>query len=119
MAPEVIRHDAYATQADVWSWACTACEVLTLQRPYTSRYLTPIQVALKVSTDGMRPDIPHDIPDALFDLLRQCLAFEAFERPSFAIIAESMRSIAEAELKKNTQANGWGSWLAGKTMPGQ
>ena len=112
MAPEVVCHCAYATQADVWSWGCLASEVLTLQRPYARRLLTPIQVALQVAEGDMRPDIPTDVPDKLTDLLRACFNFDPLHRPSFAIITNMMRSIVAEQCQREKKMNSSWGWFA-------
>ena len=111
MAPEVISHSAYATQADVWSWACTAVEILSLERPYTKKYLTPIQIALAVGDGGLRPDIPQDVPDQLADLLRACFNLDPLTRPSFAVIATTMRNLVENEEQSRRKMVNLSQWF--------
>jgi len=108
----VVCHCAYAAQADVWSWACLASEVLTLQRPYARRLLTPIQVALQVAEGDMKPDIPPDVPDKLTDLLRACFNFDPLHRPSFAIITNMMRSIVAEQFQREKKTNSSWNWFS-------
>lgn len=121
MAPEVIRHEMYATQADVWSWACLTCELLTGAKPYEERYLTPVQVALKVADDGMHPLIPEPpaCPKTLGDLLKAALDPEPLNRPSFAVAAAVLAEVIQMETAKSSTeaaaAGGvmaaWGKWM--------
>ncbi|KAI8102349.1 hypothetical protein M9435_005953 [Picochlorum sp. BPE23] len=119
MAPEVIAHDVYGTQADVWSYATTAVEILTLEYLYQKYNLTPIQIALQVMDGKLRPDIPENIiPFELSDLLRKCFHFDALERPSFAHIADVMRRIVDTQIAEEKRmgiavASGLGSWFGG------
>jgi serine/threonine protein kinase len=122
MAPEVVRHDLYATQADVWSWACLACETLSSMRPYAELHLTPVQVALSVAEGGQRPRIPVDCPPAVCELLEAALAFEPLDRPSFAVIAAVMRRVVEEEGSKekamktmNLAGGSWKGWFGRPT----
>lgn len=109
MAPEVIRHDTYATQADVWSWACLATETLISTRPYAELHLTPIQIALKVADGNLKPSIPSNCPEKLAGLLIACFDLNPLERPSFAVIAAMMRKIVEDE-EQSRQAGASRSW---------
>lgn len=122
MAPEVVRHELYATQADVWSWGCLASELLTGMRPYAERLLTPVQVALRVSEGGLRPAIPATCPPGLAELLASALDPAPMARPSFAVAAEVMRRVVEEEERKEAAAAGvaagvaaaWNRWMAPK-----
>jgi hypothetical protein len=40
----MIRHEAYDSKADVYSWGVMLVEVLTQRAPYDGLYLTPVQV---------------------------------------------------------------------------
>ena len=110
MAPEVVCHCAYATQADVWSWACLASEVLTLQRPYARRLLTPIQVAVNVAKGKIKPDIPPETPPKLAAIMQACFRSERTSRPTFSEISAVMNSVmAEQPLReKKARSQKWG-----------
>jgi serine/threonine protein kinase len=119
MAPEVVRHDLYATQADVWSWGCIVSELLTGVVPYSERHLTPIQVALAVADGGLRPIIPAECPPGLAELLVSILDADPMERPSAAVAAEVMRRVVEEEERKEAAERGvaagvtaaWNRWM--------
>jgi serine/threonine protein kinase len=100
MAPEVVGHNTYGTAADVWSWACTAIEVLTLEYPYQRRLLTPIQVALEVMKYKMRPEVSEEAVGGakMGALLKKCFSFTPSERPTFSQIAEEMRTITDNQM---------------------
>ena len=100
MAPEVVGHNTYGTPADVWSWACTAIEVLTLEYPYQRRLLTPIQVALEVMKYKMRPEVSEEAVGGakMSALLKKCFSFTPSERPTFSQIAEEMRTITDNQM---------------------
>lgn len=125
MAPEVVRHELYATQADVWSWGCLVSELLTGMRPYQERLITPIQVALKVADGALRPAIPATCPDGLSGLLHRTFNINPLSRPSFAMAAEVMRTVVRAEERREASrstagaagaagaavANAWARWM--------
>ena len=110
MAPEVVCHCAYATQADVWSWGCLASEVLTLQRPYARRLLTPIQVAVNVAKGKITPDIPPETPPKLAAIMRACFRSERTSRPTFSEISAVMNSVVAEQPLREKKARGqkWG-----------
>lgn len=115
MAPEVMRHELYATQADVWSWGCLVCELLSGKKPYEERYLTPVQVALAVAENSLRPDIPTECPPRLMDVLSRALSPDPLDRPSFAVIVSVMKDVLREEAKQVNsvdvrQASGWRKW---------
>lgn len=119
MAPEVVRHELYATQADVWSWGCLVSELLTGMQPYSERHLTPIQVALAVCDGGMRPVVPANCPPGLAELLVSILDADPMVRPSAAVCAEVMRRVVEEEERKEAAERGvaagvaaaWNRWM--------
>ncbi len=119
MAPEVVRHELYATQADVWSWGCLVSELLTGVVPYSERHLTPIQVALAVSEGNIRPIIPAECPPGLAELLVSILDQDPMVRPSAAVAAEVMRRVVEEEERKEAAEKGvaagvtaaWNRWM--------
>lgn len=119
MAPEVVRHELYATQADVWSWGCLVSELLTGMPPYSERHLTPIQVALAVSDGNMRPVIPATCPPGLAELLASVLDADPMVRPSAAVAAEVIRRVVEEEERKEAAAlsiaagvsAAWNRWM--------
>ena len=101
MAPEVMRHELYATQADVWSWGCLVCELLSGMKPYEDRYLTPVQVALAVAENSLRPNIPiTSCPPRLMEILSSALSPNPLERPSFAIIVSVMKDVLREEIRR-------------------
>ena len=130
MAPEVVRHELYATQADVWSWAVCTSELLTGMKPYSERHLTPIQVALKVAdSDGFIPAVPATCPPGVAELLVSALDKDPLARPSFAVVAAVMRKVVEEEERKEAMGGrgvggsggesavvaAWNRWMVGSS----
>ncbi len=63
MAPEVIEHKPYGEKADVFSFGIVLWELLTGRVPYSD--MTPLQAAVGVVQQGLRPTIPPHVPPAL------------------------------------------------------
>ncbi|KAK9833565.1 hypothetical protein WJX81_006548 [Elliptochloris bilobata] len=124
MAPEMIRHEAYDQTADVYSWGVLLAEVLMQRPPYEGLYLTPVQAALAVGDDQLRPTLPPDTPAALVTLAAACFEPLPEHRPSFALISHHMRKVL-AEMEGQAAAAGQGQensfWgvggLFGKARP--
>lgn len=50
-------------------------------------------VSYKVAEDGYTHPIPDDCPPALAELLKECWASEPTDRPSFAVIVETLEKM--------------------------
>ncbi|KXZ54031.1 hypothetical protein GPECTOR_5g140 [Gonium pectorale] len=74
-------HGTHGKHSDVYSFGMLLWEMLTGQRPYKG--LSPVQILMGVSSQGMRPEWPDAEWPQLCDLGRRCLAAEARERPTF------------------------------------
>ncbi|KAG6486505.1 hypothetical protein ZIOFF_055081 [Zingiber officinale] len=92
MAPEVIQHKPYDQKADIFSFGIVIWELLTAKLPY--QYLTPIQAAVGVVQQGLRPTIPNTHPK-LAELLERCWKQDPADRPDFSEILEILQLIAE------------------------
>lgn len=106
MAPEVMNMESYGTPADVWSWACLAVEVISLEYPYQRRLLTPLQIAHEVMRLKLRPDLPEGLGQRMVGLLQRCFSFDPSERPSFEEIAMEMELVHAEEQAKEGISNG-------------
>ncbi|CAI9111012.1 OLC1v1011143C1 [Oldenlandia corymbosa var. corymbosa] len=93
MAPEVIEHKPYDHKADVFSFAIVLWELLTREIPYSD--LTPLQAAIGVVQQGLRPEIPKDTNPKLVDLLEKCWQQEPTLRPKFSEILETLQRLAK------------------------
>lgn len=88
MAPEVIRHEMYATPCDVYSFAILAWEILTFRVPFDN--MMPVEAAFAVAREARRPPIPSSCPPPVRQMLEACWAQEAKKRPSFAELCAAL-----------------------------
>lgn len=97
MAPEVIRHEKYATPCDVYSFSMLLYEMLTLSEPFI--HYTPVDAALAVATRGERPPLPPFPEQGLRSLIEDCWDQVPSSRPSFVDILERIQTL---NLKKTS-----------------
>jgi len=95
MAPEVLRHDPYDTKADVFSWAVLAAELVTQRVPYEETYMTPMQVALAVASNNLRPALPAWVHPGVGKLLGSAWDADTTKRPFFREIVRKMSKFVE------------------------
>ncbi|KAH7850592.1 hypothetical protein Vadar_000268 [Vaccinium darrowii] len=93
MAPEVIEHKSYDHKADIFSFGIVMWELLTGKIPYD--YLTPLQAAVGVVQQGLRPTIPKNAHPKLAELLQKCWQQDPTSRPDFPVITETLQQIAK------------------------
>jgi len=91
MAPEVARRVEYDKSVDVFSFAILLWEVCALERPFEQ--LSREQHYYKVIQGTMRPKLEAWWPRELQTLLRQCWSRNAWERPCFPQIVDSLEGI--------------------------
>lgn len=87
MAPEVIRHEKYSSNADVYSFGLCLWQLITREVPFAT--MTPIQAAYAVA-EGRRPTIPSSIPRRLQEIIMACWDQDSRKRPSFTFIAMAL-----------------------------
>ncbi|XP_011034944.1 PREDICTED: tyrosine-protein kinase CSK-like isoform X2 [Populus euphratica] len=91
MAPEVIEHKPYDHKADVFSFGIVLWELLTGKLPY--EHLSPLQAAVGVVQQGLRPSIPGHSHPKLAELLKRCWQRDPFLRPEFSEILELLQQL--------------------------
>lgn len=91
MAPEVIRHESYSSNADVYSFGIVLWQLITRSLPFAT--MTPIQTAYAVA-HGNRPEIPSSTPRELQKIIESCWNEDSQKRPSFTYIAMALADYA-------------------------
>ena len=91
MAPEVIRHESYSSNADVYSFGVVLWQLVTRAVPFAS--LSPIQAAFMVAKEDRRPEIPDGTDEQLARLVKMCWLGEQQSRPSFYYIVQMLASM--------------------------
>ncbi|XP_003134614.1 ephrin type-A receptor 1 [Sus scrofa] len=80
-APEAIAHRIFTTASDVWSFGIVMWEVLSFgDKPYGEM---SNQEVMKSIEDGYRLPPPVDCPAPLYELMKNCWAYERARRPPF------------------------------------
>jgi serine/threonine protein kinase len=92
MAPEVIRHESYSSNADVYSFGICLWQLITREVPFAT--MTPIQAAYAVA-EGRRPPIPDSTPRRLREIVSACWDQDSHKRPSFTYIAMALADYAK------------------------
>lgn len=81
MAPEILANQHYAEPADVYSYGIILWELLSRECPYGE--MSPIQCALAVLNQDLRPTIPEWCPPAFGALIKKCIDKDPNARPTF------------------------------------
>jgi len=92
MAPEVIRHESYSSDADVYSFGICLWQLITREIPFKT--MTPLQAAYAVA-QGHRPEIPSFVPPPLQELIMACWDEDSSQRPCFTFIAQTLADYAK------------------------
>lgn len=102
MAPEIVAGDiqleTHPFACDVFSFGILAWQILTGDSPYTNSGMSPHQIKRKV-VEGLRPPVPHQEgvwPVGVAELLQECWAGNAKDRPSFDTAMERIGSMDTA-----------------------
>eukprot|EP01105_Mastigella_eilhardi_P026881 TRINITY_DN796_c0_g1_i5.p1 TRINITY_DN796_c0_g1~~TRINITY_DN796_c0_g1_i5.p1 ORF type:complete len:736 (-),score=177.81 TRINITY_DN796_c0_g1_i5:104-2311(-) len=91
MAPELLKCEEYNEKADVYSFAVSCWELLTQTEPY-SEFPNPWAIASFVS-DGSRLAIPAGTPKEFADVIVECWAQQASDRPAFSKVVSALQQI--------------------------
>ena len=92
MAPEVIRHESYSSNADVYSFGIVLWQLITREIPFDT--LSPVQTAYAVA-EGERPIIPSSTPEPLRRIICACWDEDSQRRPSFTYISMALADYAK------------------------
>jgi len=81
MAPEVTRHEGYTRSADVFSYGMLLFELLAHEVPFADR--PPLQAAVAIGLQDLRPPLPDGTPEAMATLVKRCWSRRPALRPKF------------------------------------
>lgn len=82
-------------------------ELCSQRVPYSSMFLTPLQVAIGVADRGLRPPMESsDIPILVRQVVDSCLAQDPFHRPNFVTLVAQLKAAvaAAAAAEANAEA---------------
>eukprot|EP00270_Netrium_digitus_P011444 TRINITY_DN3641_c0_g3_i1.p1 TRINITY_DN3641_c0_g3~~TRINITY_DN3641_c0_g3_i1.p1 ORF type:complete len:655 (-),score=150.28 TRINITY_DN3641_c0_g3_i1:80-1966(-) len=96
MAPEALGTSPFpvTTAADVYSFSIVLWELLTAKIPYSD--YSPVQAAVGVALNDLRPEIPANCPDWLRQLMQKCWARDPEARPTFAQVLSQLAAVEES-----------------------
>lgn len=83
MAPEVLVNGEVRTAADVFAFGMILLEFVTARSPFQCRTSASILMAI---VEGIRPEIPANVPEPYADLIRDCWDPDWWKRPEFTDI---------------------------------
>jgi len=91
MAPELLSPDhlPHNEKVDVYSFSIMTVEILANEQPFLGK--DPIQVAMAVLMQGLRPEIPKATPEPLVSLIHDSWTADAKTRPSFEELLARIR----------------------------
>lgn len=92
LAPEAMQSTGKLTKSvDVYAFGVMMWELYSGMRPYLG--FRTIDVAVKVSKDGLRPEFPSSCPRGYKSLAQQCWQEDRRQRPSFAQICDRLQEL--------------------------
>jgi len=94
MPPEVIRHEKYSFQADVYSYALVLWQLITHEEPFQGR--SQVEAAGLVALEQARPPLPPCIPNELKFLIEESWSDCPENRPSFQEIIDKLQNFSES-----------------------
>ena len=85
MSPEQLCGLETDWRVDVWAFGCVLFELVTGQRAFTGKSRTELVRAI-LDAEPSWSELPAELPAPVVDLLRQCLAKDAYLRPPMSQI---------------------------------
>ena len=98
MAPELLSGNGkYGTAVDVYSFGVVVYEMLSGLLPFP--LLSPVEAAVRVVRDNLRPDLPDSTPSELAAAVERCWDVDMAKRPAASELEVSLgkwRAVEEA-----------------------
>eukprot|EP01119_Soliformovum_irregulare_P001805 TRINITY_DN1159_c0_g2_i1.p1 TRINITY_DN1159_c0_g2~~TRINITY_DN1159_c0_g2_i1.p1 ORF type:complete len:877 (+),score=308.98 TRINITY_DN1159_c0_g2_i1:74-2704(+) len=102
MAPEISRNPpaVYTAKSDIFSFAIVMWEIVI--RVVKGCYVAPYretefeqehQIATAVAEKGLRPSLPHDVPEQLKNIIIQAWSANPEDRPTASVMLQTLRSM--------------------------
>jgi hypothetical protein len=85
MSPEQLCGHAISWRTDVWAFGCVLFELVTGRRAFSGKS-RPELVRAILDAEPSWSGLPAELPAPVVDLMRQCLAKDAYLRPSMSHI---------------------------------
>ncbi|XP_041490629.1 ephrin type-A receptor 1 [Microtus oregoni] len=102
-APEAIAHRIFTTASDVWSFGIVMWEVLSFgDKPYGEMNN---QEVMKSIEEGYRLPPPVDCPAPLYELMKNCWAYDRARRPHFLQLQAHLEQLLTDPHSLRTIAN--------------
>ena len=93
MAPEVMKNGRYNTKADVYSFAVVLYEVCKRELPYKEMGLSAVELAAKIGSDGLTPNVESEWHPSLKSLLHACFHANPSARPTFSAVERQLKDL--------------------------
>lgn len=91
MAPEILSHEIYSKEADVYSFAIVLWQMISRKEPFESLSIFSIPEHV---CKGVRPQIPPSCPQRIALLIKSCWHAKPSFRPDFGEICRVLQVIA-------------------------
>jgi hypothetical protein len=118
MAPEAIRNKSYSIKSDVYSFGIVIWELVARSAPYPD--LDPVNTALAVISENLRPSIPENCDPTIAKIMTDCWQSQPEKRPDFgeicSMLDKSLSALGFSSVRvKSPTANRYG----GSSTPNQ
>ena len=93
----------YNNKIDVYAFGMTVWSIWSRAEPFHAFPGTVFELFIGVCKEGLRPDVPEDMPKGIEDIVRRCWSLDPRERPSFEQIQMDLDNVKKA-LRAATRA---------------
>ena len=100
-APEVIEFHKYSSKSDTWSFGVLLWEMFSFA---AAPYFCDLRVLAERLRQGQRLPQPNACPEPCYALMQRCWAFEAVNRPDFALLFTDLNLLLEKTSNATTAA---------------